>query len=128
MLCWFPSYNTATQHNYTYITSLLRLPPLPLSYPSRWIRDCQAGIPVLYSNCSPDIYFTHGSVYMLMLLSPFIPLSPFPIVSMSPFSISASPFLPCKYVCQYHFYRFHIYTLISDIYFSLSYFTVYNRF
>ena len=33
MLCWFPPYNAATQHNYTYITSLLRLPPLPYLTP-----------------------------------------------------------------------------------------------
>ena len=33
-------------------------------------------------------------VYMLMLLSPFIPLSPSPTVSTSPFLIFASPFLP----------------------------------
>ena len=36
----------------------------------------------------PAIYFTQGSVYMSMLLSPFFPLSPSAIVSTSPFSIS----------------------------------------
>ena len=35
----------------------------------------------------PAIYFTQGSVYMSMLLSPFFPLSPSAIVSTSPFSI-----------------------------------------
>ena len=36
------------------------------------------------------------SVYMSILLSPFVLLSPFPTVSKSPFSLSMSPFLPCK--------------------------------
>ena len=93
MLCWFPPYNNATQHKYTHITSLLSLPPLPPSYPSRFIRDARLGS-LCYIATAHQICFTHGSVYMLMLLSPFIPLSPFPIVSTSPFSISASSYLP----------------------------------
>ena len=44
-------------------------------------------LPVLYSNISPAICFTHGSVYMSMLLSPFVPLSPSPTVSTSPFHL-----------------------------------------
>ena len=48
-------------------------------------------IHVIRSSC-----FTHGSVCVLMLLSLFIPLSPSPAVSTSPFSSSASPFLPYK--------------------------------
>ena len=42
------------------------------------------------------IHSTHGSVYMLMLFSPFIPLFPSTTVSTSPLSISAFSFLPCK--------------------------------
>jgi len=60
-----------------------------------------------------------NSVYILMLLSSFVPLSPSPTISISPFSTSVSPFLPHKYVHQYHFSRFHIYVLIYDICFSL---------
>ena len=49
--------------------------------------------PVLYSNFSPVAHLPPDRVYMLMLLSPFIPLSPSPTVSTSPFLIFASPFL-----------------------------------
>ena len=100
------------------IGSLLNLPPLP--YPTlQIIKERQAGLPVLYSNFSPAIYFTHGSLYMSFLLSPFLSLSPSPTVSRSLFLMSASPFLPCKQVHQYHFSRFHIQVLIY-ICFSLS--------
>ena len=49
--------------------------------PLQVITEHQAGLLVLYSNFSPAIYFTHDSVYMLMLLSPFVPLSLSPTVS-----------------------------------------------
>ena len=50
------------------------------------------------------IYFTRGNVYVSMLLSPFIQLSPSPTVSPSLFSMSASQLLllPYKYVHTYH--------------------------
>ena len=60
-------------HNYTYIASLLSLPPL---LPSLWvITEHQAGLPVLYSSFSPAVCLAHGNVGMLMLPSRFIPLS-----------------------------------------------------
>ena len=62
-----------------------------------------------------------------MLLSQFVPPSPSPAEYTSPFSMSASLFLPCEQVDQYYFSRFHMYTLIYDICFSLTYFTLYNR-
>ena len=99
--------------NYTYITCL------PSSHPSR-SSDCQAGVPALYSSFQPAIYFTRGSVCMSALLSPFVPPSPSLIVCISPFSTSASLFLPCKHVHQYHFSRFHICSLIHCICFFLS--------
>ena len=40
-------------------------------------------------------------------------------ISVSPFSMSASPLLPCKWEHQYHLSRFHIYALIY-IYVFLS--------
>ena len=40
--------------------------------------------------------FTPGSVYMSAWLPQSVPSSPSPAVSTSPFSVSASPFLPCK--------------------------------
>ena len=44
-------------------------------------------------------------IYMSMLLSQFVPLSPSPM-SICPFSMSASVSLPCKQVPMYHFFRF----------------------
>ena len=54
-----------------------------------------------------------------MLLSHIISPSSSPTVSKSLFFISVSPLLPCKQDHQYHFSRFHIYTLVYDICFSL---------
>ena len=68
-------------------------------------------------------------VSMLLSISPtlfFLPAAPTP-VSISLLSMSASLFLPCEQVDQCYFSRFHIYTLIYDICFSLTYFTLYNR-
>ena len=87
-------------HNYTHITSLLTLPPLPPSHPSK--SEHQSGLPVSYS-----------ILYMSMLLSPFIPLFPSPIVSTGLLSVSVSPFLPCKQTDQHS-----IIELIYCIYFS----------
>ena len=51
--------------------------------------------PCVYSNFPPVICFTYGNVYVLVLLSQFIPSS---AVSTSLFSMSASLFLPHKYL------------------------------
>ena len=51
---------------------------------------------VSYSNFPLTIYFTLGGVYISMPLSQFIPPSPFPTVSTSPFSMSVSLLMPCK--------------------------------
>ena len=74
--------------------SLPSAPPIP---PFQVITECQTGLVVLHSNLKA-IHLTHDNVYMLMQLSPFIPLSPSPAVSTSQFSTSVSPLLPCKYV------------------------------
>ena len=63
-------------HNYTCITSLLSLPLFLYIPPLQLITELLTGPPVLDSNFSTAIYFTHDSVYMSMLLSPFAPLSP----------------------------------------------------
>ena len=70
-------------------------PCSPLSSPLV-IMESQTGLLVLYTNFSPAIYFTHSCIYMLMLLSPFVPLSPSLTMSTNPFSTPASPFLPWK--------------------------------
>ena len=84
-------------------------------------------LPVLYSNFPLASYFTHGNVYVSMVLSQFIPSSrSFPPLCPKSVLYFASVFLPCKQVHQYHFSRFHMYALIYDICFSLSDFTLYR--
>ena len=61
--------SAAQQYDSAIITRMS--PPSPPHIPPFWvITDRQAGLPVLYSNFSPAIYLAHGSVYILMLLSP----------------------------------------------------------
>ena len=57
------------------------------------------------------IYFTDDHVYMLILLSQFVPRSPFLTVPIALFSKSVSLFLPSKYVHLYHFSRVHIFLI-----------------
>ena len=114
--------------NYTYIPSLPSLPPLrllPPSHPSMSSWRARLGS-LCYIATSHQLSVLH-MIYMSILLSSFVSLFPSLIVSTNPFSISASPFLPCKYVHQYHFSRFHMYALIYCICFSLSDFTLYNK-
>ena len=69
-------------HNYTYAPSFSNLPPLP--FPSlQIITECQTRFPVVRSNFSPAARLPPGSVYMLVLLSPFVSLSPSPTVHKS---------------------------------------------
>ena len=80
-------------------------PSCPAPMPSlKIIIEHQAGHLVLYSNFSPTTYFTPASVYTSMLFSPSLPLFPSPTMSTNSFSMSMSPFLPCKQVRQYHFF------------------------
>ena len=98
MLCWFLLYSITKSVISIHKSLCVSLPPLPTSHLYRSSHSARA------------IYLTHGSIYVLMLLSPFIPLSPSPTVSTSPLSTSAAPFLPCKQVHQYRFSGSHIYT------------------
>ena len=80
---------------YMCISSLFSCPPSRM--PPLWvIAEHQAGSPVLYGSSALAIWFTHGSAYMSVLLSQFVPPSSSPAVSISPFSTSASLFLPCR--------------------------------
>ena len=66
-------------HNYTYIPSLLSL-PFP-SIPLLWvITKHRARLLALFSNFPLSVCFTHGVVYLSVILSQFIPPSPFPTV------------------------------------------------
>ena len=66
------------------------------------------------------IYFTYGNVSFHATLSIHLTLSSPLTMSISLFSMSVSPLLPCKYILQYHFSRLCIYVLEYDIYLSLS--------
>ena len=70
------------------------LPPTTIS-PLYVVTEHWVGLAGLYTSFPLTTYFTHDSVYMSVLLSQFLPPSPSPVVSTSPFSISASPLLPC---------------------------------
>ena len=97
---------------YTYIPSLLHLPPT-LPIPPLWvITEPWAELPVMYSRFPLAIYFTHGSVFMPNLISQFIPPSPSSPMSTRLFSMSVFLFLPCKWVHLYHFSRFHIWLFV----------------
>ena len=69
---------------YTYVRSLL-----PLSHPPIQPSRSSQSSPVLYRGFPLAVYFTHGHVYMSVLLFQFIPPSP-PAVSTSPFDVCIS--------------------------------------
>ena len=102
-----------------YIPSLLNLPPIsPHPTPLGWYRVPE--FPETYSKFPLALYFTHGNVSFHITLSIHLTLSsPLPM-SINLFSMAVSPLLPCKYILQYHFSRFHIYVLEYSIYLSLS--------
>ena len=68
---------TWIRYKYTYISSLLRLPPAhphptPLGH-----HRAPNWVPCIMEQL-PSRYFTHGSEYMSMLFFPFVPLFPSP--------------------------------------------------
>ena len=118
--CWT---TTGISNNYMYN----HLPFEPLS-PSRLSWDARQHslyciVAIIFIILSLIIIFTHGSVYMSMLFSQCVLPSPSSTVSTS--SFSAPSFLPCKWVHQCYFSRFHKYPWIY-ICSSLSDFTLYN--
>ena len=84
---------SAVQQCESVIIIHISLPSVP---PLQAITEHKVRLPVLYGNFPPATYLTHDSVYMSVLLSQFVPPSPPTTVSTSLFSVSASPFLPCK--------------------------------
>ena len=121
MLCYFLLYSEVSKL-YIYIYS----PPETSQLPPYHVTEYWAELPVFYSRFSLAIYFTHGSIYTSILISQFFPLSPSPHVHMPILYISIS--IPAlKIGSSVHFSRFHIYALIYDICFSLSYFPLYDR-
>ena len=80
-------------HRYTYVQSLLN--PSPTSTPLGCHRALDWA-PCFTEQILPGYLFCIWNVYIAMLFSQFIPLSPSPTVSTSLFTLSASPLLPCK--------------------------------
>ena len=93
------------------------LPPHPI--PPDCHRALALGFLLHNSKFPLALSLIYGNLHVSMLLSPSVPASPFPTVSTSLFSASASPLLPCRQVHQDHLSRFHIYTFIH-ICFPLS--------
>ena len=108
-------------HMYTYISPLLSLPPIHPHLATLGLhRACLTQLPVLYNSFLLAIYLTVDGVYVSIILSQFVTPCSSHAVSTRWSSMSASLFLPCKQIHQYHFARFHVCALIYDICFSLS--------
>ena len=90
-LCCFFLYNNMNQLKCTYIPFLLSLPVTLWIPPLCVITDNRAEFPVPYSGFPLAIYFIHGSIYMLMLISQFFPPFPSPTVFTSLFFMFVSP-------------------------------------
>ena len=90
----------------------LEPPSIPPSHPSRSSQSAS-----LRSLCylATSLYFTHDNVYMSMLLSQFVPPSPCPTVSTSPFYT--------RFISTI-FSSFCIYVLV---FLFLAYFTLFKR-
>ena len=89
--------STWISHRYTYIPSFLNLPPISLPIASLQVdREPLFGFSEPYSKFPLAIYFTYGNVSFHITLSIHLTLScPLPM-SISLFSMSISPLLPCK--------------------------------
>lgn len=105
--------------------ALLSLSPTP-TLSLQVITEHQPELPAIQQVLSASplaTYTTHGSVYILMLLSQFIRLSPSLPASTSPFSTLVSLFLPENRFIRTIFLGFHKYALTYD-FFLWTYFTL----
>ena len=98
-----------------YIISLLSLPPLH-PFHSSGEPGCAPG--VIYQLLTSYLFYTRKCIFANATFS-ICPTLSLPHWVHSLFSVSAPPFLPCTWVHQYHFSRFHICVLIYHICFSL---------
>ena len=120
LLCQFLPYSKVSSCMYTYIPSILDF------LPTQVIVEHEAEFPVPHSRFSLVIYFTHGMVYMSIPIFQFIP----PLLSL----LASIYFF--HYVCvsistlqirsSLPFTRFHIYALIYNIFFFLTYLTLFE--
>ena len=99
MLCWFLLYNKVNQLYVYIISSLLDLPPTPLSHPSRSSQSTELS-PLCSPEASHQLSVSHMVVYICQCYSLFIPPSPSPTVFTCLFSTSVSLFLPGnRFIC-----------------------------
>ena len=103
---------TWISHRYTYVPSLLNLPPPSLSHPSRLSQSTGSELPTPYSKFPLAICFTYGNVYASTLLSVFIPLAFLHCVYKSVLSVSPVWPVPSR--------KIPYYVLMYNICFSLS--------
>ena len=84
--------------------------PYSLSHLSRSLQSTEP-IFLCYAAASHQPTILHSVVYICRYYSHFAPASPSHPMSSSPFSMSASLFLPCNEVhqCHFFFFGFHIY-------------------
>ena len=127
--CCFLSNLKMNQPQCTYIPSILNLPPISLPISPLQV-DTESLFEFLesYSKFPLAIYFIYGNVSFHVTLSIHLTLLSPLLMSISLFSVSISPLLPCKQILQYHFSRLCIYELENSIYLFLTHFTLYNGF
>ena len=95
----FCKISTWISHRYTHVPSFLNLPPISLLIPPLWVViEPLFEFPESYSKFPMTIYFTYSNVSFHVTLSLHLTLSflPSTSVSISLFSMSVSPLLPCK--------------------------------
>ena len=88
-------------YKYTYVSpswSSLSILPFPCILT---ITEHQTTLSELYNSFPLATYFTHGNVYMLMLLSQSAPFFLSPVVFTSPFSTFVCLFLPCAHLLSH---------------------------
>ena len=127
MVCQFLLCNKVNQvytYEYPHIPSLLRLPSTLLIPTLQVVAKHRADLPVACSSFPLAIYFTFGSVHMLMLPSHFIAAypspSPCPQVHSLRLHLYSCPAPRFFRTIFFFFFRFHIYVLAYGICFSLS--------
>ena len=104
----------------SYMYAYFSFPPHPgppshcLPPPSHPFRSDRAltELPMLYTWLTLDICFTHGSVYMLIPISQFIPSAPFPLTLVCP-SL-------CLHLCSCPIYRFICTIFLDSTYMQFS--------
>ena len=115
-ILWFLPYNNMNQPQ-VYICPLLPEPPSHLP-PHLTPIGCHRALALGFLHYTANSHWLsilpYGNVYVSMLFSPIIPLSPSHTVFRSLSFMSVSPLLICKQNHQYRLSRSYVYALIHD--------------